>query len=102
MRALRIKLVPPARLTETTDSAAWRTMYQWFLSLHPVLQALLAGLFTWSVTAVGAAAVLFTRHVNRKLLDSMLGFSGGVMLAASYWSLLAPAIEISEHGSTPA
>lgn len=78
------------------------SMGNWFTSLHPVAQAMLAGLFTWSVTAVGAAAVFFTKGVNRKLLDSMLGFSGGVMLAASYWSLLAPAIEISEHGSLPA
>jgi len=72
-------------------------MSQWFFSLHPVFQALWAGLFTWGVTAAGAACVFFTRKVNRKLLDAMLGFSGGVMLAASYWSLLAPAIEISRH-----
>lgn len=76
-------------------------MYQWFISQNAIIQALLAGLFTWAVTALGAAAVFFTRSVNRKLLDSMLGFSGGVMLAASYWSLLAPAIEISAHGPTP-
>jgi ZIP family zinc transporter len=76
-------------------------MTSWFLSLHPVVQALIAGIFTWSVTALGAAAVFVTRRVNRKLLDAMLGFSGGVMLAASYWSLLAPAIEISEHGPAP-
>jgi ZIP family zinc transporter len=76
-------------------------MTLWFTSLHPVVQALIAGIFTWSVTALGAAAVFVTRRVNRKLLDSMLGFSGGVMLAASYWSLLAPAIEISEHGPAP-
>lgn len=76
-------------------------MYHWFLSQDAIWQALLAGLFTWAVTAAGAAAVFFTRTVNRKLLDSMLGFSGGVMLAASYWSLLAPAIEISAHGPTP-
>lgn len=76
-------------------------MNDWFTALHPVPQALLAGIFTWAVTAVGAGAVFFTRHVNRKLLDSMLGFSGGVMLAASYWSLLAPSIEISEHGELP-
>lgn len=77
-------------------------MYLWFASLHPVYQALLAGLFTWFVTAAGATFVFFTRRVNRQLLDGMLGFSGGVMLAASYWSLLAPAIAISEHGSLPA
>lgn len=76
-------------------------MTDWFTTLHPVLQALLAGIFTWSVTALGASGVFFARNVNRKLLDAMLGFSGGVMLAASYWSLLAPAIEISEHGKLP-
>jgi len=76
-------------------------MSDWFASQHPVFQALLAGLFTWFITALGASAVFFTRRVNRRLLDSMLGFSGGVMLAASYWSLLAPAIEISEHGPLP-
>lgn len=72
-------------------------MVDWFISLHPVRQALLAGLFTWSVTALGAGLVIFARHANRRLLDAMLGFSGGVMIAASYWSLLAPAIEISEN-----
>jgi len=77
-------------------------MYDSFASLHPVNQALLAGVFTWFVTAVGASSVFMTRHINRRLLDGMLGFSGGVMLAASYWSLLAPAIAISEHGSLPA
>lgn len=76
-------------------------MIDWFLTLNPVWQALLAGLFTWSLTAVGAASVVFVRRVNRKLLDAMLGFSGGVMLAASYWSLLAPAIAIAEQGPTP-
>jgi ZIP family zinc transporter len=74
----------------------------WFLSIPPVWQALLAGLFTWGVTAVGASMVFLTHSVNRRLLDSMLGFSAGVMLAASYWSLLAPAIEISRHGPLPA
>ena len=77
------------------------TLYEWFIALHPVTQALLAGVFTWSVTCAGAAGVLLSQNINRKLLDSMLGFSGGVMLAASYWSLLAPAIEISEHGPLP-
>jgi len=72
-------------------------MVEWFIELHPVLQALLAGLFTWSVTMLGAGLVFFARHANRRLLDAMLGFSGGVMIAASYWSLLAPAIEISEN-----
>jgi len=63
--------------------------------LHPISQAFLATCFTWSLTALGASVVFVTRTLNRKLLDAMLGFAGGVMLAASYWSLLAPAIEIS-------
>lgn len=70
-------------------------------NLHPILQAILAGLFTWGMTCLGASLVFFTSGVNRRLLDSMLGFSGGVMLAASYWSLLAPSIEISEAGPLP-
>lgn len=77
-------------------------MSTWFVLLHPALQAFLAGLFTWAVTAIGAASVFWTGQVNRKLLDAMLGFSGGVMLAASYWSLLAPAIQIAEQGPLPA
>ena len=77
-------------------------MNESFASFHPVYQALLAGLFTWFVTAIGAASVFFARRVNRRVLDGMLGFSGGIMLAASYWSLLGPAIEISAHGSLPA
>ncbi|MEW5773861.1 MAG: ZIP family metal transporter [Thermodesulfobacteriota bacterium] len=66
-----------------------------FAALSPVLQALLATLFTWGVTALGAAVVFLTRDVSRKVLDVMLGFAAGVMIAASYWSLLAPAIEMS-------
>jgi ZIP family zinc transporter len=76
-------------------------MIQWFTDAHPVIQSLLAGLFTWAITALGAATVFLARQINRKLLDSLLGFSGGVMLAASYWSLLAPAIEIAAAGSMP-
>lgn len=77
-------------------------MYETFQSCSPVIQALIGGLFTWFITAIGAATVFFTRTVNQKLLDSMLGFAAGVMLAASYWSLLAPAIEISENSEWPA
>jgi len=69
--------------------------------LHPVVQALLATLFTWGVTALGAAAVFVTREVNKKLLQGMLGFAGGVMIAASFWSLLAPAIEMAEESGVP-
>ncbi|MEK7214338.1 MAG: ZIP family metal transporter, partial [Chloroflexota bacterium] len=70
--------------------------------LHPVLQALLATCFTWFMTALGAAVVFLAKDVNRKILDGMLGFAGGVMIAASYWSLLAPAIAISAGKALPA
>jgi ZIP family zinc transporter len=72
-----------------------------FAGLSPVLQALFATMFTWGMTAAGAAVVFGTKNVSRKLLDSMLGFAAGVMIAASFWSLLAPAIELSEAGSLP-
>lgn len=64
--------------------------------LSPVSQAFLATLFTWGVTALGAASVFLVKGVNQKLLDWMLGFAGGVMIAASFWSLLSPAIEMAE------
>jgi ZIP family zinc transporter len=76
-------------------------MLESFQNLSPVLQALLATCFTWGVTALGAAGVFFFKEVNRKVLDLMLGFTAGVMIAASYWSLLAPAIEMSAGGSLP-
>lgn len=72
-------------------------MSEWFQNQHVVFQALLAGLFTWSITAIGAAFVFAFLTVHRKLLDAMLGFAGGVMLAASYWSLLAPSIAVAEE-----
>jgi len=77
-------------------------MIDWFLHSSAITQALLAGVFTWSFTACGALSVFVSRDVNRKLLDSMLGFAAGVMMAASYWSLLAPSIEIARHGPLPA
>jgi zinc transporter, ZIP family len=68
----------------------------------PVTQALIATLFTWGVTAAGAAIVFLTKTVNSKLMDSMLGFAAGVMIAASFWSLLAPGIEMAQQmGHTP-
>jgi ZIP family zinc transporter len=73
-----------------------------FPSFHPILQALLATCFTWVMTALGAAAVFMARDISRRVLDAMLGFAGGVMIAASYWSLLAPAIEMSEGKDIPA
>ena len=77
-------------------------MLTWLTGLHPVLQALCATLFTWGVTALGAGLVFFFKTINRKMLDGMLGFAAGVMIAASFWSLLAPAIEMVEsEGGTP-
>ena len=64
-------------------------------NIHPVMLAVLAGVFTWAMTALGAAAVFLTKEINRKLLDVMLGFAAGVMSAAVFWSMLAPAIEIA-------
>jgi ZIP family zinc transporter len=65
--------------------------------LSPVMQALYGTLFTWAMTAVGAAAVFLFKNISRKVLDGMLGFAAGVMIAASFWSLLAPAIDLSEE-----
>jgi zinc transporter, ZIP family len=75
---------------------------QFLEGLHPVLQALLASCLTWAITALGAAVVFIAPQMNRRLLDAMFGFAAGVMIAASYWSLLAPAIEIAEHRNLPA
>lgn len=76
-------------------------MSEWFRTLHPSAQASLAGVFTWATTALGAALVLFTSQVKQRTLDATEGFVGGVMIAASYWSLLAPAIEMSAGGPLP-
>tara|TARA_B100002003_G_scaffold250572_1_gene290471 strand:+ start:681 stop:1541 length:861 start_codon:yes stop_codon:yes gene_type:complete len=70
--------------------------YQWFLLQNPILQALYAGLFTWGLTAFGAGLVFFFNSSNRKILDTALGFTGGVMIAASFWSLLSPSIAYVE------
>ncbi len=74
---------------------------EWFISLSPVMQAALAGTFTWGVTALGASAVFFFKEINKKILNGMLGFAAGVMIAASFWSLLSPAIEMSANGPLP-
>ncbi|WP_270180717.1 ZIP family metal transporter [Alkalihalobacillus sp. CinArs1] len=76
-------------------------MINWFMDLSPVFQALLFTLFTWGSTALGAAVVFFTKSVNQKLFDSMLAFAGGVMIAASFWSLLSPGIEMAEEQGVP-
>lgn len=73
----------------------------WFIELTPAIQALIATLFTWFVTALGASMVFFFRTMNRRVLNLMLGFAAGVMIAASYWSLLAPAIEMAGHMGMP-
>lgn len=78
-----------------------QAIYDFFHSIHPVTGALIATLFTWFMTAAGASLVFFFRNMHRRTLDSMLGFTGGVMVAASFWSLLSPAIEMSEGGSMP-
>ncbi len=67
-----------------------------FSQLSPLLQALMATLFTWGVTALGASMVFFFKRIRRSVLDAMLGFAAGVMIAASFWSLLAPAIDLAE------
>ena len=71
-------------------------LYKWFIVQTPVMQALYAGLFTWGLTALGAALVFLFNSSNRKALDMSLGFTGGVMIAASFWSLLSPAIAYVE------
>lgn len=72
-------------------------MVDFFINLNPVIQALIATLFTWGVTLLGAALVFFFKRVNKNVMDGMLGFSAGVMIAASFWSLLSPAIEMAEN-----
>lgn len=67
----------------------------------PLILALSAGIYTWLSTAIGASLVLFVKNVSRKLLDTSLGFAAGIMIAASFWSLLDPAIELSEKLNTP-
>ena len=69
----------------------------WFENLNPVVQAFIATLFTWGITALGSLVVCFFKEVDKKVLNVILGFSAGVMVAASFWSLLAPSIELSEE-----
>lgn len=70
---------------------------EWFVQLSPIIQALLATLFTWGVTALGASIVFFFKSIHKEVLNAMLGFAAGVMIAASFWSLLAPGIELAEQ-----
>lgn len=75
-------------------------MTSYFTDLSPILQALAATAFTWFLTALGAASVFLTKNVNQKVLDGMLGFAAGVMIAASFWSLLVPALDLAEVQET--
>jgi zinc transporter, ZIP family len=77
-------------------------MADFFAQFHPIIQSLFGTLFTWGMTALGATTVFMRKSLDRKLLDWMLGFAGGVMIAASYWSLLEPALSIAEGQSLPA
>ena len=72
-----------------------KDVIDYFETINPILAAFYATLFTWGLTALGAAFVFFFKRMNRAVLDGMLGFTGGVMVAASFWSLLAPGIEMS-------
>lgn len=72
-------------------------MINFFVELNPVIQALLATIFTWLVTLLGAALVFFFKTVNKNLMDGMLGFAAGIMIAASFFSLLSPAIDMAEN-----
>ncbi len=74
----------------------FESIIAYFEGINPVLAALYATLFTWFLTALGASFVFFFKNMNRVVLDGMLGFTGGVMIAASFWSLLSPAIEMSK------
>lgn len=77
-------------------------MIQWISNFSPIMQALIATSFTWAVTALGASLVFFFKTIRKDVLNGMLGFAAGVMIAASFWSLLAPAIQLaSELEQTP-
>ncbi len=80
----------------------WTELITWFKGIDPILAALVATTFTWLVTAFGASFVFFFKAMNRTVLDVALGFTGGVMVAASFWSLLNPAIELSDGSWVPA
>ena len=74
--------------------------FDWLMDFNPLLLALFATLFTWLVTALGSSLVFFFKTINKKILNSMLGFAAGVMIAASFWSLLKPSIEMAEESGT--
>ncbi|MBM2839049.1 MAG: zinc transporter, family [Deltaproteobacteria bacterium] len=76
--------------------------FEWIQHINPILLALYATIFTWGVTALGSSMVFFFKSINKRVLNAMLGFAAGVMIAASFWSLLQPAIEMAEaSGGVP-
>lgn len=72
-------------------------MINWFVNLDSWVQALIGGLFTWFVTALGAGLVFFFKDIKKSILNMMLGFAAGIMVAASFWSLLEPALESAKN-----
>ena len=72
-------------------------MLDWLSGFTPIQQALIGTMFTWAVTALGASLVFFFKSINKTVLNGMLGFAAGVMIAASFWSLLAPGIAMAEE-----
>ncbi len=76
-------------------------MQEFFLNFNPLVQTMFGTGFTWGMTALGAAVIFTRRELSNKLLDWMLGFAAGVMIAASYWSLLAPALDMSQDRAVP-
>lgn len=86
----------------TNHCNLYNSSVEFFYALNAIQQAFLATLFTWGVTALGAAGVFFFKTINTKIMDGLLGFTGGVMIAASFWSLLAPSIEMAEASHSPA
>jgi ZIP family zinc transporter len=76
-------------------------LFSFFKDIDPIFAALIATVFTWMITAMGASMVFLFKSMSRKVLDTMLGFTGGVMIAASFWSLLSPALQMSEDLTVP-
>lgn len=72
-------------------------MLDFFIELSPITQAFIACLFTWGITALGASIVFFFKRVNKTLMDALLGFAAGVMVAASFFSLISPALEMAKE-----
>lgn len=91
----------PANRPSRNNQLNGRVLSETFEAFSPVTQALLAGLLTWALTAVGAASVYLVTDVSDRLVATMFGFAAGVMMAASFWSLLAPSIELAQEQGTP-